>query len=70
MGGLGAGESRKAYENLDVSLRYAINENFTLFADLANLTDEYYIAYSGTQEQISEVEQIGRRYLFGVRFGF
>ena len=70
LGGLGAGESRKAYENVDVSLRYAINEHFTLFADLANLTDEYYIAYSGAQSQVTEVEQIGRRYLFGLRFGF
>lgn len=70
LGGLGAGESRKGYENLDVSLRYAINDNFTLFADLANLTDAYYIAYSGARSQVSEVEQIGRRYLFGVRFSF
>ncbi len=70
LGGLGAGESRLGYENLDVSLRYAINESFTLFADLSNLTDEYYVAYSGTRSQVSEVEQIGRRYLFGVRFGF
>ena len=39
IGGLGAGESRKAYGNLDVSLRYDINDNFTIFADAANLTD-------------------------------
>jgi len=70
LGGVGAGESRQGYENLDVSLRYAITENFTVFADLANLTDEYYIAYTGGRNLPTEVEQIGSRYLFGLRFDF
>lgn len=70
LGGLGSGEYRQGYENLDVSLRYEINKNFTLFADLANLTNEKYIAYQGTPATPTEVEQIGSRYLFGVRFGF
>jgi TonB-dependent receptor len=70
LGGLGAGETRKGYENLDVSLRYAINENLTVFADLANLTDEYYVAYTGGPDLPSEVEQIGERYLFGVRVSY
>jgi TonB-dependent receptor len=74
LGGLGTGSSgdeyRKGYENLDVALRYAINDNFTLYADLANLTDATYIAYSGVQSQPSEVEQIGSRYLFGLRFSY
>jgi len=70
LGGLGAGETRKGYENLDVSLRYAINENLTVFADLANLTDEYYVAYTGRPDLPSEVEQIGERYLFGIRVNY
>lgn len=70
LGGMGSGEYRKGYENLDVSLRYAVNDNFTLFADLANLTNEKYIAYEGTPATPTEVEQIGARYLFGVRFSF
>lgn len=70
LGGLGAGEFRDGYENLDVTLRYAINDNLTLFADLANLTDEIYVAYEGTPATPSEVEQIGSRYLFGIRFNF
>jgi TonB-dependent receptor len=70
LGGFGSGEFRKGYENLDVSLRYALNENLTLFADLANLTDEKYIAYQGTPATPTEVEQIGARYMFGVRFAF
>ncbi|UBS31806.1 TonB-dependent receptor [Altererythrobacter sp. N1] len=70
LGGLGAGEFRDGYENLDVTVRYVLNDNLTLFADLANLTDETYVAYEGTRATPSEVEQIGSRYLFGVRFNF
>jgi len=70
IGGLGAGESRQGYENLDVSLRYKINDTFTIFVDAANLTNAKYIAYEGTKDRPSEVEQIGSRYLFGIRFDF
>lgn len=70
LGGLGSGEYRKGYANLDVSLRYAVNDNLTLFADLANLTDETYVAYSGSTAYPTEVEQIGSRYLFGLRFSY
>lgn len=70
LGGMGSGEYRKGYENLDVSLRYAVTDNLTLFADLANLTDEIYVAYSGSTAFPTEVEQIGSRYLFGVRANF
>lgn len=70
IGGLGAGEFRAATENLDVTLRYALTENFTLFADFANLTNEKYVAFEDTIATPSEVEQIGRRYLAGIRFNF
>ena len=39
LGGLGSGEYRNGYDNLDVSVRYAVNDNLTLFADATNLTD-------------------------------
>lgn len=70
--GLGAGgdQYRRAYSNLDVSLRYAINGNLTLFADLTNLTNEKYIGYQGDRSHPTEVEQVGRRYMGGVRFSF
>lgn len=70
LGGFGSGESRKSYANLDVSLRYQINDSLMVFADGANLTNEKYVAYQDTLEQPTEVEQIGTRYLFGVRFNF
>lgn len=70
LGGMGAGEYRKGYANLDVSLRYAVTPNVTVFADLSNLTNEKYIAYMGSMAQPSEVEQIGSRYLAGLRLNF
>lgn len=70
LGGLGSGESRKAYDNIDVSIRYAVNDTITLFADLSNLSDAIYVAYEGTTATPTEVEQIGRRYLAGIRFNF
>ncbi len=70
--GLGSGgdEFRKAYGNLDLTLRYALNARLTLFADASNLTNETYIAYEGDTQHPSEVEQIGRRFMAGLRFNF
>ena len=74
LGGFGVGSSgdefRKGYENLDVALRYALNDNFTLYADFANLTNETYIAFQGDESRPTEVEQIGTRTLFGVRYTY
>ncbi len=67
---LGSGEFRKGYESLDVSLRYAVNNNISLFIDGNNLTDEVYIAYEGDISRPSEVEQIGQRWMAGIRFNF
>jgi TonB-dependent receptor len=74
LGGFGVGtsgdERRAGYANLDVALRYAVTPNITLFVDATNLTDEIYVAYQGTRDRPTEVEQIGRRFLGGVRFNF
>jgi TonB-dependent receptor len=75
LGGLGVGagtgdEYRQGYENIDIALRYSLTDNLTLFADLANLTNERYIVYQGTKEFPTEVEQIGSRYMLGLRFNY
>jgi len=67
---LGSGEFRKGYESLDVSVRYAVNDNLSVFLDGNNLTDEVYIAYEGDLDHPSEVEQIGQRWMAGIRFNF
>ena len=70
LGGFGAGEFRAATESLDLSLRYAVNQQFTVFLDANNLTDEVYVAYEGSEAFPSEVEQIGSRWMAGVRFTY
>lgn len=56
-----------ATERVDASLRYAMNENLTFYADLVNLTDENGVRYEGDLSRPYEVEGFGRRFLFGVR---
>jgi len=63
-------EFRGGYTNVDVAIRYDITQNISIFADLNNLTDAKYTAFLGTKARPTEVEQIGRRYLAGIRFGF
>lgn len=61
---------RKAYESVDLSVRYNVNDHVSVFFDANNLTDETYIAYEGDEDHPTEVEQIGRRFLAGVRVTF
>jgi len=70
IGGLGSGEFRAATESLDLSLRYAVNERLNVFLDANNLTDEVYVAYEGSEDFPTEVEQIGARWMAGLRFTY
>lgn len=57
-------------EQLDLSLRYALNPSVTLFADANNLTDEHGVRYTGSMNTPIETEGFGRRYMAGVRVRF
>lgn len=74
LGGLGLGggsdEYRAGYDNVDVAIRYAVTANLSVYADVNNLTDAVYWAYQGNEARPTEVEQIGRRYMGGIRFNF
>ncbi len=70
IGGLGSGEFRAATESLDLSVRYAVNDRLSVFLDANNLTDEVYVAYEGSEAFPTEVEQIGSRWMAGVRFTY
>jgi len=59
-----------ATERVDVSVRYQLTRNFTVYADLNNLTDEQGIRYEGDESRPYEVEQFGRRFLVGLRATF
>jgi outer membrane receptor protein involved in Fe transport len=55
---------------VDASVRYQINENFSIYADGNNITNENGVRYQGVPDRPYEVESFGRRYLFGVRVNF
>lgn len=59
-----------ATQRVDLSVRYEAVKNFTLYADVVNLTDEAGIRYEGDESRPYEVESFGRRFLFGVRATF
>jgi len=57
-------------ERLDLSLRYAVSPQFTVFADANNLTDELGRRYQSVTGRPVEIEGFGRRYLLGLRVDF
>lgn len=55
---------------LSASVRYALTDQLTVFADANNLTDELGRRYVGDEDRPSEVEGFGRRYLIGLRVNY
>lgn len=53
--------------SLDVSFRYSISDNWLIFIDANNLSDENGRRFNGTRANVYEVEGFGRSYLMGVR---
>ncbi|MGM0631615.1 MAG: TonB-dependent receptor [Pseudomonadota bacterium] len=56
--------------SLDLSFRYSINDNWMLYLDANNLSDEYGRRYNGERKYVYEVEGFGRSYMAGVRMSF
>ena len=59
-----------ANERVDLSFRYQLVKNFTLYADIVNVTNEAGIRFTDTRQTPYEAELFGRRYLFGVKANF
>ena len=57
-------------EELDLSIRYAINENLEWTFDAVNLTDDSAARYGNDPGHPVENETFGRRYIMGVRYHF
>jgi TonB-dependent receptor len=55
---------------LDLSVRYQVNEQISIFMDANNLTNEVGVRYQGREDRPYEVEGFGRKFLFGVRANF
>lgn len=60
------GESQR----LDLSVRYQVNDTYSLFLDANNLTNEQGVRYQGREDRPYEIEGFGRKYLLGVRASF
>ncbi|EWH11493.1 TonB-dependent receptor [Catenovulum agarivorans DS-2] len=58
------------YGQLDANVSFDINENFTVFAEAINVTDEYTRDHGRHQLMTYLIEQTGTRYNFGARYTF
>ena len=56
--------------HVDMSVNYDVNEDFTVFIDAINITDETEQGYGRFEEQFLFARQYGPRYTFGVRYSF
>jgi TonB-dependent receptor len=54
-------------DRLDLSIRYQLAKQISLFADMNNLTNEPGVRYFGRGDRPYEREQFGRRFMFGAR---
>jgi TonB-dependent receptor len=57
-------------EEIDLSVRYQVNENFEVFFDGVNLGDQAAVRYGHADTNPIEYEVFGPRYIAGVRFNF
>ncbi|EGF90125.1 tonB-dependent receptor family protein [Asticcacaulis biprosthecium C19] len=55
---------------VDLSVRYQINDNFEVFADGVNLTNDGAARFGDTDQYPIEYEKFGKRFIAGVRFNF
>ena len=58
------------YEQWDLSASYWVNDNFQVFMDVINLTDEVTHVYGRTELQTLFATQLGTRYNIGVRYKY
>jgi TonB-dependent receptor len=60
----------KEFGQVDMSVNYDIDENFTLFFEGLNLNNETEQGYGRYEEQFLFARQYGSRYTLGVRYSF
>ncbi|KKO49441.1 TonB-dependent receptor [Arsukibacterium sp. MJ3] len=60
----------KEYAQWDLSVNYDVNDNFTVFFEGINLTNETEQGYGRYEEQFLFARQYGPRYVVGARYSF
>ena len=66
----GLPEHTAAYGQLDFSMSYAVNDNFTLTGEAINITDERTYQYADVKERVINTQYTGPRYRIGIRAKF
>ena len=70
LGSNGIPQHVEDYGQFDFSTSYDINENFTVNAEIINLTDESNLRYADVRERVVNLAYSGRRYQIGVSAKF
>ncbi|ARD45994.1 TonB-dependent receptor [Pseudocolwellia sp. HL-MZ19] len=70
LGSNGIPQHVEDYGQFDFSTSYDINENFTINAEVINLTDESNLRYADVRERVVNLAYSGRRYQIGVSAKF
>lgn len=60
----------RAYDSVDASVAYKINDSFSIGLEAMNLLDEAYQSYATTERLTRGVYRSGRRYMASLRFQF
>ena len=60
----------KAFGQVDMSVNYDIDDNFTVFFEGLNLNNETEQSYGRYEEQFLSANQYGTRYTLGMRYSF
>ncbi len=55
---------------LDLTARYQVSDNFTVYVEANNLTDSVGRRYIGSTRFVDELEDFGRAYSAGIRYNF
>jgi len=69
-GGSTMPRNRKAYGQIDASLRYNITPSMALYADFINLNNSKMREYANNETQFLTLEEVGRRVNAGLRVAF
>ena len=60
----------KEFGQIDMSVNYDIDDNFTVFVEAVNLNNETEESFGRYEEQFLSANQYGSRYTLGVRYSF
>lgn len=60
----------EAYQQIDLSASYDVNQQLTVQFEAINLTDSYQRAHGRNERQLVGVSQTGPRYMIGARYRF